>query len=321
MLSFFSLVKKSQMTNLKWGYFIVLWGLTFTAIAQKNGAIYSRETVVFPEYSTLKDIAWYYAEEQYQSSISSTEVLYEKLTYFSDGLKVIAYLSRPALPVGDKYPVVIFNRGSYIRNDICFVHAPLFKMLVKNGFIVIAPALRESEGGEGKDELGGSELADIMNIQGTMKEIKSADVDNVFMLGESRGGMMTFQAIKNKYPLRAAVTIGAITDMNAYIADQKWEEKTLIGLWSDYDIHKNKIIEQRSVLSWYEEINVPLLILHGAKDPQVKPDHALWLAQKLTSAGKSFQLMIVSDGNHILSGSSTEERDRQIVSWFKKFIK
>ena len=93
--------------------------------------------------------------------------------------------------MADKYPVVIFNRGSYIRNDICFVHAPLFKMMVKNGFIVIAPALRGSEGGEGKDELGGSELADIMNIQEVLKEIEIADLENVFMLGESRGGMMT----------------------------------------------------------------------------------------------------------------------------------
>ena len=309
------------MTNLKWGYFVAFWGLTFTVMAQKNGTIYNKENVVFPPYSTIKDISWYYPEEQYQSAISNTEVIYEKLTYFSDGLKVVAYLSRPALAVADKYPVVIFNRGSYIRNDICFVHAPLFNMLVKNGFIVIAPALRGSEGGEGKDELGGSELADIMNIQEVLKEIKIADVENVFMLGESRGGMMTFQAIKNKYPIRAAVTIGAITDLSAYIADQQWEEKTLTGLWADYNNNKKKILEHRSVLSWYEKIDAPILLLHGAKDPQVNPKHALSLAEKFSASGKSFQLMIFSDGNHILSGSATVERDRQIVSWFKKYVK
>ena len=71
-----------------------------------------------------------------------------------------------------------------------------------------------------------------MNIQAVLKEIKTADVENVFMLGESRVGMMTFQAIKNKYPIRAAVTIGAMTDLSAYIADHQWEEERLSGLWN-----------------------------------------------------------------------------------------
>ena len=160
-----------------------------------------------------------------------------------------------------------------------------------------------------------------MNIQEVLKEIKIADLENVFMLGESRGGMMTFQSIKNKYPIRAAVTIGAITDLSVYIAEQQWEEKMLTGLWADYNHNKKKILEHRSVLSWYEKIDVPILLLHGAKDPQVNPKHALSLAEKLSASGKSFQLIIFSDGNHILSGSATVERDRQIVSWFKKYVK
>lgn len=288
--------------------------------SQANGDIHHREPVQFPSYSTVKDISWYYPEDQYQAAISDQELLYEKVTYFSEGLKVIAFITTPLRPSTHKYPVVIFNRGSYIRNDIAFVHAPLFKMLVQNGFIVVAPALRESEGGEGKDELGGKELADIMHVQELLKKIK-IDTDNVFMLGESRGGMMTFQAIRNGYPMRAAATIGAITDLEVYVNDQKWEEKTLVGIWSDYSAHKKEILEKRSVLQWDKDINVPVLILHGAKDPQVKPDHALRLAQNFSTLGKTYQLVIFSEGNHILSGSVTAERDREVVQWFKKYLK
>jgi dipeptidyl aminopeptidase/acylaminoacyl peptidase len=301
-------------------YFIALLCFSWNALAQTNGSISKRETVIFPEYSTIKDISWYYPEDKYRSAITTKNVVYEKLTYFSDGLKVIAYLARPVNTEAKKYPVVIFNRGSFVRNDIVFVHAPLFKMLVENGFLVIAPALRESEGGDGKDELGGKELADIMNTQTVLKELNIADIKNIFMLGESRGGMMTFQAIKEKYPMRAAATIGAITDLSTYVTDQRWEEKTLSGLWTDYTINKKEILEHRSVLSWYEKIDVPILLLHGAKDPQVDPKHALWIAEKFAASGKSFQLMIFSEGNHILSGSATVERDRQIVSWFKRYL-
>lgn len=309
------------MGNSKWLYFIVWAFSSSTSNAQINGSVIQRDKVAFPKYSAIKDISWYYPENEYQSAITDKKILFEKLIYYSDGLKVVAFLTTPANPEKRKYPVVIFNRGSYIRNDIAFVHAPLFKRLVDNGFIVIAPALRESDGGEGKDELGGKELADIMNTKELLKSVETADTENIFMLGESRGGIMTFQAIKNQYSMRAAATVGAITDLNAYIADQRWEEKTLTGIWSDYNVHKKEILENRSVLNWFDAINVPILLLHGAKDPQVKPDHALQLAQNFLTSGKEFQLIIFADGNHILSGSVTEERDRQIIAWFKKYIK
>jgi dipeptidyl aminopeptidase/acylaminoacyl peptidase len=298
------------------GLLICLFAI-FNVFAQPDGTVLNRTAVSFPEYTQVKDISWYYSENEYYSAISDDKVSYEKITYTSDGLKVIAYLATPVGKSSNKFPVVVFNRGSYIRNDIAFVHAALFHMFVKNGFVVIAPALRESEGGEGKDELGGKELSDIMNVSKLLSDLEMADTSNIFMLGESRGGIMTFQAIKNNFPMRAAATIGAITDLSAYVADQRWEEKTLNSFWNDYDLNKKEILGKRSVLQWAEAIDVPLLILHGAKDPQVKPDHALRLAQQLSDAGKTYQLMILSQGNHILSKDSAPERDRQVVEWFK----
>jgi len=297
--------------------FICLFAFA-TVCAQPDGAILSRIPVTFPSYSAVHDISWYYSESEYQSAISDKRISFEKLTYSSDGLKVIAYLVTPKEKSTGTYPVIVFNRGSYIRNDIAFVHAPLFKMFVDSGFIVIAPALRGSEGGEGKDELGGSDVADIMNITKVLDQLKYADTKNVFMLGESRGGMMTFQAIKNRFQMRAAATVGAITDLSMYVNDQRWEEKTLTSFWSDYNLNKTEILERRSVLRWSKAIDVPILILHGAKDPQVKPEHALRFAQQLSNEGQTYQLMILAEGNHILSGPCTRERDRQVVDWFQR---
>ncbi len=58
--------------------------------------------------------------------------------------------------------------------------------------------------------------------------------------------------------------------------------------------------------------------MNGGNDPQVKAEHSLYLAEKLQALGKSYQLIIFEGGNHILSGGLTEERDRQIINWFKK---
>jgi dipeptidyl aminopeptidase/acylaminoacyl peptidase len=74
-------------------------------------------------------------------------------------------------------------------------------------------------------------------------------------------------------------------------------------------------------MSWVDEINTPLLILNGQADPQVKPYHALNLAKSLSEKGKVFQLVILEAGNHILSGTHTDERDRLVIEWFKKYLR
>ncbi len=161
----------------------------------------------------------YYDHIIYAAAVADNTVKIEKLTYYSDGLKVVAYLSSPASILNKKFPVIIFNRGSGVRNDIYYVHAPLFKKLVHEGFIVLAPALRESEGGEGKDQVGGDDLYDIFNALPLLGSLGIADTTKICMLGESRGGIMTYLAIKNKFPMKAAAVIGGITDLSQFIRD------------------------------------------------------------------------------------------------------
>lgn len=276
--------------------------------------------MAFPLYAEVKDISWYYEKNTYERAITDKSITYEKLTYYSDGLKVIAFVISPLQKTDRKLPVIIFNRGSFIRNDIVYVHAPLFQKLAHEGFMVVVPALRQSEGGEGKDELGGNDLYDIMNIQPLLDNLPSADRKNVFMLGESRGGMMTYMALKKGFQVNAAATIGAITDLKAYIAERPWDENNLKNLWTDYEQQKQAIFYSRSVMAWYDSIHTPVLILHGAKDPQVKPQQALQLAQAFSNAGKPFELHIFNDGNHILSGTVSDARDAIVVGWFRKFM-
>lgn len=219
------------------------------------------------------------------------------------------------------YPVIIFNRGSYIRNDISIVHVPLFKKLVQSGFIVIAPALRESEGGEGKDELGGKDLNDIMNLLPLLSGLSYADTANIFLLGESRGGIMTYLSIKNKFPVKAAAVIGGISDMGKYINnDFPAGDKLFSQIYTDYTTRRKDILSSRSAVNWPDSFNVPILIMHGELDAQVKPVYAMDIANKLSEKGKTFQLIILEGGNHILSGKHSYERDKQVIEWFRKYL-
>ncbi len=290
-------------------------------IAQSNGKIISKEKIFYPVYNKVQGIDMYYDSATYTLAVQDKSVQTEKIFYKSDGLKVVAYLSLPANLQKKKYPVIIFNRGSLIRNDIAIVHRPLFQKLVKAGFVVIAPALRQSEGSEGKDEIGGKDVNDILNLLPLLSSLPYTDTANIFMWGESRGGIMTFLVLKQGFHVRAAATIGAITDMELFAKETPGIDEVTKQFIPGFENNKEQLLKDRSVVNWAEKINVPVLIMNGGADPQVKPYHALNLAAKLQEYGKTYQLMILEGGNHILSGKHTNERDRQVTEWFKKYLK
>ena len=289
-------------------------------MAQDNGKILSREKVLLPAYHEVPTLRNYYDSSVYTAAARDNAVTIDRVFYKSDGLKVVAYLCYPTQLGNTKYPVIVFNRGSLIRNDVGIVYTPMFKKFVKAGFIVIAPALRGSEGGEGVDQLGGNDLHDIFNVIPLLSEVSFADVSRMFMLGESRGGIMTYMTIRDRFPLQAAATIGAITDMEMFIRDTPGIIGVIEKIYPDYMQKKQEFWQSRSVLSWPEAINVPVLIMNGQADPQVKPYHALSLAQKLADQKKSFQLVILEGGNHNLSLKHANERDQMVIDWFKKFL-
>jgi dipeptidyl aminopeptidase/acylaminoacyl peptidase len=244
----------------------------------------------------------------------------ERVTYASDGLAVVALVYRPAAPSG-KLPAVIYNRGGYTAVDTPEQLQPLFETLGKAGFAVIAPMLRESYGAPGKDEVGGADLRDLMNVLPLAKNLGFVDPDALFLLGESRGGMMTYQAIRDGFPARAAVTWGAFTDFNALIEAHPDVYQPLVRkIFENYEQRAAEIHERRSALVWADKLNVPVMILQGGADRGVDATHALRLTSRLQELKKPFELHILKDGNHTLS-NVREERDRLIVDWLRRNLK
>jgi dipeptidyl aminopeptidase/acylaminoacyl peptidase len=189
----------------------------------KDGTIVERETYQFPSYekalqtTNIRDVA---SKEEYERAIRDTNFEFQRLKYMSDGLKVTAYLYKPTRVSGSKLPAIIFNRGSLILGDIAPELVSLFHRLASEGFVVLAPMYRQSDGGEGRDEMGGGDVNDLMNSAALAKSLYFIDTNNLFLYGESRGGVMTYLAIKKNFPANAAAVYGAFTDMEALIKDK-----------------------------------------------------------------------------------------------------
>lgn len=293
---------------------------TSSSSSYEDGVILERKTYVFPAYEKAKGIENLYSKEVYEKAVNDNGFVLEKLTYSSQKLKVVAYLYKPKNAGGKKLPAIIYNRGSYIRGDVGYELAPFFHRLALEGFVVLVPMYRESDGSEGHDEMGGDDVNDLMNVLPLAKRLGLIDTDRLFMYGLSRGGMMTFQAIRYGFPLKAAATFGAFTDLDALMkSNPGLYEPLKKTIWPDFDSRREEILDKRSAIKWADKINVPLLVMHGGNDQSVSPAQSLNFVQELQRLGKKYELMIYADDNHVLSRNQ-EDRDKRAIAWFKKHM-
>lgn len=139
------------------------------------------------------------------------------------------------------------------------------------------------------------------------------------MYGESRGAMMTYQAIREQYPMRAAAVYGGFTRIAELTAPGGRYAGAAAMIWPDYTEQKAAIDHRRSAADWPERFSVPVLIMHGGSDNDVAPSHSLELAAKLQKLGKTYELIIRSGANHVLT-QWRKERDAHAVEWFRRHL-
>lgn len=296
-------------------------GGSFSVVGeQPAGMIISKEKFAPPSYFEVKGIRRYSTEEEYKRAITDKRFELSKITYVSDGQPVVAYLYGAAGTDAVKRPVIVFNRGSYVVDGEIALYLSSFWRLANDGFLVFAPMYRGSDGAPGHDEMGGADLDDLLNGFRVLNNVRNADTSNVFLYGESRGGMMVLAALREGARVKAAATVGAITDLSLYFEEQPKVETQMANIvWPNYKQDREAILEHRSALRWSDRINTPVLIMHGGKDEGVSPMHSLRLAESLQQKKKDYSLIIFAGDNHVLT-SHREERDAEVVKWFRSHL-
>jgi len=106
---------------------------------------------------------------------------FSDIRYLSDGLGVNGMLAVPGRP--GKYPCIILNRGGNLE-FAAWTHASFAELvgpLVDAGYIVIASQYRGNAGGQGKEEFGGAEIDDVLNLIPLLNSIPQADTSRIGM--------------------------------------------------------------------------------------------------------------------------------------------
>ena len=320
--------------------FVVVFAFVFifvesgAAWAASDGTILTRETVSLaadaPELAVRR----------------SAGVVLERIVYASDGLEVEGYLARPAGEIPEPLPGIIWNRGG--NRDFGGLNptraALLLGRLAQRGYVVVASNYRgngehgrrlyppertcprgEAIGGKGREEFGGAELRDVLALVPLLEALPEADATRLGIYGWSRGGMMTYLALRESDRFKAAVVGGGVSDLGlAGEARPKMIEHVfseLIPGWQDPE-QRARAIEARSAARWADELpaTTPLLLLHGTADWRVSPQQALAMASALLAARRPFRLVMLEGGDHGLR-EHRDEVNRLVDAWLDRYLR
>ncbi|MEQ1911283.1 MAG: prolyl oligopeptidase family serine peptidase, partial [Vicinamibacterales bacterium] len=278
-----------------------------------------------PPFAQLDEFGrGYFPREVYEEARAQQRFDVHSIQYRSGGHSVGGVMVRPRDSGNRRWPVIIYNRGGtgdFGRLDD--LNVVDFYLWAKAGFVVVASDYRFRGERSRRDEWGGADVDDILNLVPLVRALPFVDPDRLFMIGVSRGGTMAYLALKRGIPVRAAAIIAGPSDLEAFgrarpefvdgdAAYDGWSK-----VWPDYAHNAATLYRDRSAVRWADRIEVPVLILHSRRDRMVPVSQALEMAAALQAAGKVYALHIYDNDGHSLP-LNRDDRNRQIVDWFNR---
>lgn len=294
------------------------------AVAAEAAALAVGEEETPAEVAARLERSWDRETFHFLNTRVDGETLCRRMVYRSDGLRVVGYRIRPR-PVGpgpDQAPVVIFVRGGN-RDFGRLTRSSLFRFaeFARNGYVFLASQYRGVDGGEGQEEFGGAEVADVLALVGLVDELPYADPERIGLFGWSRGGMTTYQVLARTDRVRAAVVGGGVSDAAASLVHRPEMERVYAELVPGWPATRETALRERSVIRWVDRLSktTPILLLHGGADWRVDVTQSLDLARALHEAGHPFRLVVFEGGDHGLR-EFRDEVDEQVLGWFERTL-
>jgi len=250
-----------------------------------------------------------------------TKANVEKLVYLSDGLKIEGYLAYPKeKKEEEKFPCIIWNRGGAGAKGMIdqFTARGMFGQLASWGYVVFASMYRGSL--EGRDEVGGKDINDVLTLLEVAEEIPFADTTKWGIEGWSRGGLMTYLILQEKNNFRCAVLVGAISDVrmpakNTPAMTELFKHAFPKEIF-DAEMFNRCAVEHADKFAK----GTSYLLIHGGGDDIISPLQSIEMAKKLTENEINYRLVILEHGTHYLKNHRKEATALR-KHWYEKYLK
>lgn len=243
-----------------------------------------------------------------------------KFFYNSDNEFVEGYLSYPKYNK-DKLPVIIWNRGGDNNSGLLddFLASGILGEIASWGYIVFASQYRE------KDEFGGRDINDILNLIDEAKKFEFSDEDKIGMEGWSRGGMMSYLTLTRTSEIKCCIIIAGLSNLLRNGKENFKLENVFrnhFGTDNSEDFERRK--KDRSAIYRADEINkrTNILFIHGTADEKISVEDSKEMYEKLCgmNINTEYELKLINGGDHYL------KKERKNVSkirknWFDSYLK
>lgn len=292
---------------------ILLYIIWLNSFCQ-NKVLLSKDTIDLKKSELWKLISSHgVLQEQYEYA---NRLSFSKIVYQSDSLKIDGLMIAPK--VEGKYPVIIFNRGGNRDYNELSLKMLFFSTvaLANDGYIILASNYRS------RDEFGGKDLNDVLNLINVANELENADTSRIGMFGWSRGGMMTYLSLKKSTRIKTAVIGNGPSNLFLSIKNKpELEINPISQCIPNYWFNKDAELKKRSAIFWADSLNKKssLLLLCGRYDKEVNFQESVIMSKKLDSINYDCELKIY-ETNHSFKGKRAE-LDNELIHWFNSRLK
>ncbi len=240
-----------------------------------------------------------------------------------DNLSIAGILYKPhGFQTGARYPAVLWIHGGPEAQD-GFRLDVWAQYLAQEGYVVLEPNYRGSSGYGEKfrnlnvEDSGGGEMDDVAAGAKYLIDQGLADSKRIAIGGGSHGGTMTAYAV-TEYPqlFAAAIEMYGVVDRATFVertnrnSAVRWMMKM-----GGTPAEKPEVYHRANSLRLVDQVQTPLLILHGENDPQVPPYESAQFVKALSAHHKAYYYFTYPNELHGFS-----RREHRLDAWNKELV-
>ena len=234
----------------------------------------------------------------------------------------------PAFDPSTKYPaLVLVHGGPQSAWDDSWSYRWNAQMFASHGYVVIMTNFHGSTGYGQKfveqisGDWGGACYQDLMLATDYLENLPYVDKNRIGAAGASFGGYMINWIAGHTHRFKALVSHDGVYDSRSMYGETE-------EIWFDEWEHRGppwtrrEAYEKTSPSNYVQDIQTPMLIVHGALDFRVPESQAIQLFTSLQRRGIPSRLLYFPDEGHwVLKPQNSQLWYKTVLEWLDKYVK
>ncbi len=269
-----------------------------------------------------------YVASRYPDINESNYAAKKLLSYQArDGLNIEGYLTTPKYTDSNtKLPAIILPHGGPMARDYKGFDywAELF---ANRGYVVFQPNFRGSSGYGYNFEMaaikgwGKAMQNDLEDAAKWLQQNANVDSKKMCIAGASYGGYAALMAaVKHGDTFQCAASFAGVSDIELIVSKARYfTNKEIVRKQFGEDSDE---LEAVSPVNFANNINIPILLIHGTDDKVVPVQHSREMADELEDYNKDVRYIEIEGANHHLSAQKHRVKTlEEMVAFFNKHLK